>query len=124
MRLFLCFLLTLAALLPAHADLKPINKKGQRVEIAGKLVADKKNYVIFNADSIYLSRQLLGSVIRWAPAHTDLQFLVVDVNQLDSPVAKQYKLKNLPYVQIYDAKGVLELEGAPAYQKLNEMLKT
>lgn len=109
--------LLLAVLLPASAEFQLINQPGQKVNVAAKLVAGKQNLVVFHADSSPISRRLFGEYQALGERRQDLAVLVVNVNQLSSPVAKQYNITSLPSCKIYDGQGHLTMEGSAAYNQ-------
>ena len=121
MRILVLLLLLLQGV--ACAELKTIRPKKQKVDMAKTLVPDKENIVVFHHRSVYLSEQLVSGLTGLAAQRPDLVFVVIDGAQLGSPVAKQFNLTSLPYVQFYDGKGELKSEGAPAYKSLNAMIE-
>lgn len=121
MRLLVLLLLLLQGV--ACAELKTIRPKKQKVDLAKTLVPEKENIVVFHARAVYLSEQLVSGVNALAAKRPDLEFVIIDGAQLGSPVAKQFNLTSLPYVQIYNEKGELKSEGAPAYKSLNAMIE-
>ncbi len=113
-------LLWLACLVPVAADYQVLNKPGQRVDVNSKLVAGKQTLVVFHSDNSPISRRMLGEFKALGERRQDLAVLIVNVNVLGSPVAKQYNITSVPSCKIYDAKGMLTMEGSPAY---NQALK-
>lgn len=51
-----------------------------------------------------------------AQKDTSIAVLHVDIASWDSPVARRYQLRSIPYLQVYDAKGRLLAEGKDAYR--------
>ena len=119
MRLVLALFLLLGSV--SWADMTTINRKGGTVDVESRLVPDRENIVVFHHKSTYLSHQLYTSLGKLSARRKDLPILIVEVPNLDSPVARQYRLQTVPYVRIYDAKGKLKSEGSPAYKAVIEM---
>lgn len=52
--------------------------------------------------------------------HNDkITILKVDINEPDSPVARQYKIETMPFFKVYDGRGRLVVEGQPAVDWLD-----
>jgi hypothetical protein len=47
---------------------------------------------------------------------TKYAVLKIDIAQWQSPVASQYKIRSVPFLQAYDASGKLIAEGKEAYK--------
>lgn len=121
-RLVLGLICLLLITSPALA-LPSITKDGKRVSIAAHLPKDKKAVVFFHAYWSDLSGRYLANLKRLEKSDPSLVVLMVDIKTLNSPVAKQYNVKSVPYFQIYDAKGELEKEGAAALNEVSTLLK-
>ncbi|MCA9775294.1 MAG: hypothetical protein KC800_01200 [Candidatus Eremiobacteraeota bacterium] len=112
-------LLLLFWLAPPAMAAPDINKAGERVNLSTHLVADKTNVVFFYARWNKTSMRYKEKLEAWkADKDTVLHF--VDVKAMNSPVAKQFKLTELPAFEIYDEQGNLKMKGQSA---LNEAVK-
>lgn len=103
---------------------------GQRINIDDLVVHGKTT--VFDFYSKYC-----GPCMRISPRlealdkkRDDLVVVKVDINRpgvvgidWQSPVAEQFRLKTIPHFRIYSPDGKLQLEGDPAYEKINEWLK-
>ena len=58
-----------------------------------------------------------------AAKNRDIIVLKIDINEPDSPVARQYEIKNIPYFEIYDGKGRLLARGEEAVEWLDQAMK-
>lgn len=97
-----------------------INKDGQRVEISSALPRDQETVVFFHAPWSKTSSRYQVELSAWEKKQTKVAILGVQVKALDSPVAKQYKVTEVPSFYIYNKKGELTHQGQAA---LNEVLK-
>lgn len=58
-----------------------------------------------------------------AEKNRDIIVLKIDIDEPDSPVARQYQIKNIPYFEIYDAEGELLAAGEEAVEWLDQAMK-
>lgn len=58
-----------------------------------------------------------------AEKNRDIIVLKIDIDEPDSPVARQYGIQNIPYFEIYDEEGKLLAEGEAAVEWLDEAMK-
>ena len=96
-----------------------LNTPGERVNISSHLVADKTNVVLFYARWNKTSMRYKEKLESWKP-DKDTVVHFVDVKAMTSPVAKQFKITELPAFEIYDEEGNLKMKGQSA---LNEVVK-
>lgn len=54
-------------------------------------------------------------------AKRNIALLKVDIASWDSPAAKQFSLRSIPHLIIYDASGQVVAEGRAAYDYLNRL---
>lgn len=97
-----------------------INQDGQRVEITSRLPADQQTVVFFHAPWSKTSARYQVELTSWEKKQPRVAVLGVQVKNLDSPVARQYGIKEVPWFFIYNDKGELTHQGQEA---LNEVLK-
>lgn len=97
-----------------------INKDGQRVEIADHLPEEQATVVFFHAPWSKTSGRYQTELAAWEKKQSKVAILGVQVKSLNSAVAKQYSIKEVPSFYIYNEKGELTHQGQPA---LNEVLK-
>lgn len=121
----LSFSLTLLFLLLftlSASALPSINKDGARLKLSRHLVEDKSNIVFFHAPWSKTSSRYKVELEQWQKQHDDAVVLLVNVKNLNSPVAKQYKLKSVPSFMIYDGEGTLRESGQSAQNEVVKML--
>lgn len=116
MLLILLLVLLTTSLAWAAPDL---NTPGERVNISSHLVADKTNVVFFYARWNKTSMRYKEKLESWKP-DKDTVVHFVDVKAMTSPVAKQFKITELPAFEIYDDQGELKMKGQSA---LNEVVR-
>lgn len=58
-----------------------------------------------------------------AEKNSDITVLKIDINEPDSSVARQYKIEQIPYFEIYDGKGRQIAEGEKAVRWLDKAMK-
>lgn len=115
-----CWLWLLA--LPASA-LPFVNKDGQRVELSSHLVAGKDTVVFFHAPWSKASGRYLAELTTWSQKQLDTAVIGVQVKALDSPVARQYQVTEVPFFLIYDGEGQLTHRGTGALSELLQRMK-
>ena len=115
----LLILLLVLLTTPAVWAAPDLNTPGERVNISSHLVADKTNVVLFYARWNKTSMRYKEKLESWKP-DKDTVVHFVDVKAMTSPVAKQFKVTELPAFEIYDEKGNLKMQGQSA---LNEVVK-
>lgn len=120
---FLASALLLAATLPAAAELRTINRAGQTVDVHANLQPERPALVYFHLTSSALSRRICSELPGLSTRHPELDILVVELNQLTSPVARQYSIGSAPYVQEYDKRGDLKAGGVKAYDHLLQLVQ-
>ena len=97
-----------------------INKDGQGVEIVKQLPEKKDTVVFFHAPWSKTSSRYQAELSSWEKKQSKVAILGIQVKSLDSPVAKQYGVTEVPWFFVYNKKGELTHQGQPA---LNEVLK-
>ena len=116
--MLLTFLLVLLVA-PMALAAPDLNTPGERVNLSSHLVADKTNVVFFYARWNKTSMRYKEKLESWKP-DKDTVVHFVDVKAMTSPVAKQFKVSELPAFEIYDEEGNLKMKGQSA---LNEVVK-
>lgn len=101
-----------------------INKDGQAVDIIAQLPPGQETVVFFHAPWSKTSSRYQVELSAWEKKQSKVAILGVQVKNLDSAVAKQYEVKELPMFLVFDKKGALTHQGASALQEVLEMMKT
>jgi len=96
-----------------------LNEPGERVSLSKHLVADKVNVVFFYARWNKTSMRYKEKLEDWQ-GDKDTVLHVINVKALNSAVAKQFKLTEVPAFEIYDEEGRLKMKGQSA---LNEVVR-
>lgn len=128
--ILLLLLLCLAALAqPANYRIMNKGREGQTFAITEYLTRGKMNLVEFTSEACPACRALNPKLSAMSAKMPDLVLnqLVVDrpgSQGIDwqSPLARQYELRSVPYFKIYDPAGVLVAEGEPARKMVAKML--
>lgn len=113
----------LLLLLSPLAALPSANKPGERVVLRSVLADGKKTILFFHAAWSKTSGRYQVELERWARTNKDYLVLEVDVKTLKSPVAKQFKLGEVPAFAVYDEKGNLEKDGQSAFNEVTKLLQ-
>lgn len=106
---------------PAWA-LRYSERPGERIRIESVLEKDKSNLIFFHAAWSKTSSRYLAQLQTWSKSHPGTSVYVVNVLNLNSPVAKQFKLKKVPAFRVYDGTGTLTHSGQDAHNEVVEML--
>lgn len=97
-----------------------INKDGQAVNIDSHLPKGQETIVFFHAPWSKTSGRYQAELAAWEKKQSKVAILGVQVKNLESAVAKQYQVKEVPSFLVFDRKGELTHQGPAA---LNEVLK-
>jgi hypothetical protein len=108
--------------LPAQA-FPFINKDGQRVEIAEKLPVGQDAVVFFHAPWSKTSGRYQAELSAWEKRQSKVAVLGVQVKSLESPVARQYSISEVPWFFVYNEKGELTHQGQAALAEVLKMMK-
>lgn len=100
-----------------------INQDGKRVTVTDHLPVQQQTVVFFHAPWSKTSSRYQVELSSWEKRQTKTAILGVQVKALDSPVAKQYGVSEVPYFMIYNKKGELTHQGQSALGELLKMMK-
>lgn len=95
---------------------KKINNSGQRVDIRSHLVAGKVTIVDFYADWCGPCREIMPFLENLAKNDPEVYLRKVDIDRWGSPVAKQYEIKAIPRIEVYDRRGNQVPLAGPDYE--------
>jgi len=121
MNLVRALLLGCLCCLPSSAEFHAIQGQQKPVDIDQLIVPKRQNIICFYSmnnsicRSLYPGFQKLGS-------RPNLEFHAIDVGSVSSPTAKKYSIVSVPYFKIYNIRGEMVSEGAPAYKQVTDML--
>jgi thiol-disulfide isomerase/thioredoxin len=93
-------------------DISVISEQGERVDVTAHLVVGKYTVVDFYADWCANCKEITPYLEQLARARSDVAVRKVNVVDWDTPVAAQYRVDYLPYLQMYGPNGALIAEGA------------
>lgn len=100
------------------------------VNLATLIEAGKTNIVDIYSEFCPPCRAIAPLLEKLDAKRSDIHVVRVDINRkghqgIDwgSPVARQFKLKSIPYFIIIDEHGKVESEGKPAYQKVVALIR-
>ena len=103
---------------------------GERVEIAPHLVEGKLNIVDFYSYFCPPCKAIAPDLKSLAAKDSNIVVSTIDINRpgtrgidWNSPVARQYKLRTIPYFQVYDEQGELVAEGQQAKDLVMKMMQ-
>lgn len=130
---YFCLLLSLltAAALAQSANYRIMNKgrEGQIFNVADYLVKGKLNLVEFSSLACPACEALKPRLSELAKKSPDTVINQVMIDRpgsqgidWQSPLARQYELRSVPYFQVYDTTGKLLAEGEPARKMIAKML--
>lgn len=127
---FLWILLGLIAVAqPNNYRVMNKGREGQTFAVTEYLTRGKMNLVEFTSEACPACRALNPKIAAMASKKPEVVVnqLVIDrpgVNGIDwqSPLARQYELRSVPYFKIYDSAGSLVAEGEPARKMIAKML--
>ena len=118
-----CLMLMFLLLLTCQAWALPsVSEDGKRIQVKRVLVEGKENILFFHASWSKTSSRYKVELEKWQSQNPDSVIHLVDIKTLKSPVAKQFKLDNVPAFQIFDKRGELEESGQQAYNTISKRL--
>lgn len=100
-----------------------LNRDGATVNLSSHLPADQQSVVFFHAPWSKTSARYQVELAEWEKRQSKVAILGVQVKKLDSPVAKQYSITEVPAFLIYDKNGKLTHSGQAALSELLKMMK-
>lgn len=117
MRILPCLALASLLHLPALADFHHVQAQKKTVDIESLLVPDRENIICFFSTSTPICRALYPELQKLG-AGPKVDVHVVDIATVNSPTAKKYQIRSVPYFKIYDKEGNLTQEGSDAYREV------
>ncbi|MEW6282832.1 MAG: hypothetical protein AB1758_29745 [Candidatus Eremiobacterota bacterium] len=66
---------------------------------------------------------MLPSLGSWVKKHPEYALIVVNIDNWDSPVARQFNLHSIPAFAFYDANGNLQAQGEAAKSRMVNILE-
>lgn len=122
MRIFGAGALLLALSLPGQA-FPFLNQDGKRVILTDHLPSQQQTVVFFHAPWSKTSSRYQVELNAWEKQQSKIAILGVQVKALDSPVAKQYGVTEVPFFMIYNKKGELTHQGQSALSEVLKLMK-
>jgi hypothetical protein len=123
--------LLLAGAASGQSGLRLMNKgrEGQLFTVTDYLVKGKTNVVEFSSVACPACKALEPKLAALGQKKSDLVVNQVAVDRAgsqgidwQSPLARQYELRNVPYFKVYDQDGKLLAEGEPARKMISKLL--
>jgi thiol-disulfide isomerase/thioredoxin len=120
-----------AATLAQSANYRIVNKgrEGQPFNITDHLIKGKLNLVEFSSQSCPSCEAFTPKLLALAQKNPDTVVNQVLIDRpgsqgidWQSPLARQYELRSVPYFKVYDPAGKLMVEGEPARKLIAKML--
>lgn len=108
--------------LPAQAEFHAVEGQKKVVDVELLLVPEKQNIFCFYAVNNTICRALYPDFVKLG-ARPNVEFHAIDVGTVNSATSKKYSLSAVPHFIIYDKRGKLVSEGAPAYKTVTDMMK-
>lgn len=90
----------------------------KKVDIQKALVKGQYTIFEFYADWCGICRKIGPQVEEKVKATKELYLRTIDVRSFQSPVAKQFNIKSLPYFIIYDPQGKIYKQGLRLYEEI------
>lgn len=109
--------------MPASA-LPFLNKPGKRVDVVGNLPKDQPTIVFYHAPWSKTSARYFEDLSTLEKAQSQTAIVGVDIRSMDSAVAKQHSITEVPWFEIYNEKHELVKNGQAALQQILEMTKS
>jgi hypothetical protein len=114
-------LLACLVFLPAHAEFHPVDGSKKEVDIETLVIPERQNVFCFYAANNSICRALYPDFVKLGSRRLT-EFHLIDVGSNTSPTAKKYALTSVPYFVIYNNRGKLVSEGAPAYKQVTDWI--
>ncbi len=90
-----------------------IRRKGAEIQVEDLVVPGKITVVDFYADWCAPCRKIAPYLVKLSEQHPDIVVRKVDIVNWKSPVAKQWKLRSIPNMRVYDKNG--RMVGEPTH---------
>ena len=122
MHIVRAFILACLVLLPAQAEFHAVEGQKKAVDVEVLLIPEKQNIFCFYAVNNTICRALYPDFVKLG-ARRNVEFHAIDVGDVNSATSKKYALTSVPYFIVYDNRGKLFAEGAPAYKLVTGLMK-
>ena len=122
MHIVRALILACLVFLPAQAEFHAVEGQKKAVDVEALLIPEKQNIFCFYAVNNTICRALYPDFVKLG-ARRNVEFHAIDVGDVNSATSKKYGLTSVPYFIIYDKRGKLVSEGAPAYKTVTDMMK-
>jgi thiol-disulfide isomerase/thioredoxin len=106
------------------------SQPGRRIDLQALLVPQKTTIFDFYSEFCGPCRKISPRLERLDELNDDIAVVKIDINRKNvrgidwnSPVARQFKLRSIPYFIIYDSSGQQSHEGSSAWRQVFEYLK-
>jgi thiol-disulfide isomerase/thioredoxin len=113
-------LISLVGCIPSPALHESINEPGRRVDLQPRLVGGKTNVIHFYADWCPACQKWKPTLDAVNARFPDMTVLFVNIDDFDSPVAKQYGITAVPTFRIVDRRGRQVANGKKAEHWLRQ----
>lgn len=127
--LLLLFFIGIASAQPSNVRLLNKGREGQAVVVNNYLARGKTNLVQFTSRSCPACRALAPKLETLAQKDSGLVLSLLQVDRPEattidwqSPLARQYELRSVPYFKLYDGSGKLLADGEAARKLVAKML--
>jgi thiol-disulfide isomerase/thioredoxin len=104
---------------------------GEMMQITEFIQGDQITIFDFYSEYCPPCRRIAPLLKQLDKKRKDIVVFKVDINRPNvrgidwkSPLAQQYYLKSIPHFKIYNADGVLDMEGEPAYKQIERFLRS
>jgi thiol-disulfide isomerase/thioredoxin len=101
------------------------DEPGKEINVKSSIVFGKYTIIDFSSEGCPSCRELKPLLERLAAARPDIVVRSFNVNRKgvdgidwESPLVAEYRIRSLPYLQIFNEKGVLIAEGSSAKQQV------
>lgn len=101
-----------------YKKIKSINNKGKRVDLNSLLVPGKITIIDFYAEWCGPCRIISPKLEKLALKYKNVYLRKVDIKNWKTPVVKQFKIKSVPNVRIYDENGNMVGEPTSSYKNI------
>ncbi len=99
-----------------YKKIKTINRKGKRVDLSSLLVPGKITIIDFYAQWCGHCRVISPKLEKLARKYKDVYLRKVNIKNWKTPVVKQFQIKGVPNVRIYDRDGKMVGEPASSFK--------
>ena len=108
--------------LPAYAEFHTVPAQKKAVNVESLLIPDRQNIVCFYSVNNSICRAFYPALQKLG-GRPNLELHAIDVGTVQSATSKKYSITSVPYFKIYNLRGELVSEGAPAYNQVTGMME-